>query len=123
MEALAVSPIVHISVLVYDEKAKFTRPPTLAAQFFETIESHICGHVIVIDVFQINFILTENSQQIDIVSDQMFRDLRVRLTEVKAVDALVPSHAEVSSHAVLTLTCHIVEYEDGIGLRLVRWHH
>jgi len=49
-------------------------------------------HVIIVNVFQVDTILFEQDQQVRVVTYQMFRYLRVRLTEIEAVNIRMPRH-------------------------------
>ena len=73
-----------------------------------------------IDVFSIYIILSKDHQQINIVAHQMFRNLRVRLTQIEITNILVSTHTVEGSKVVLFLASYIVKYDDRIGTSICR---
>lgn len=59
IETLAIPTIVHGSILVDHEEAVILGSPALAAQLLESVETHIRIDVILVDMFQIDFVLTK----------------------------------------------------------------
>ena len=76
--------------------------------------------MVVIDVFEIYIILSKDHQQIKIVAHQMFRDLRVRLTQIETINVIVSTHTVESSNIVLFLASYIIKYADRIGTSICR---
>ena len=81
---------------------------------------HVGIHVIVVNIFQVSTILFERNQQICVVVYQMFRYLRVRLTEIKT-DVCVAAHREIFSYHILLVACHVINDKNRIWPPLVRW--
>ena len=81
---------------------------------------HVGINVVVIDVFKIYIVLSKDHQQINIVAHQMFRNLRVRLTQIETINVLVSTHAVESSNIVLFLASYIIKYDDRIGTSICR---
>jgi len=78
--------------------------------------------VIIVNVSQIHIILFKNDEKIGIVSDEVLRDARVRLTEIETVDKSVSSHAKIGAYMVLFLTCYVIKNNNRARARFIGGH-
>ena len=78
--------------------------------------------MIVVNVFQVGTVLFKQDQKVRVVTYQMFRYPRVRLTEIEAVDVRVATHRKVFSHRILLITCNVIKDKNRIWTRLARWN-
>ena len=76
--------------------------------------------MIVMNMFQVSTILFEQ-KQVRVVTYQIFRYSRVRLTEIEAVNVRVAAHREVLSHRILLIACHVIKDKNRIWARLALW--
>jgi len=60
--------------------------------------------------------------QICVVAYKMFWYLRMRLTEIKAIDVRVSTHCKVISYIVLFIICNVIKNENRIWKCLARWN-
>ena len=81
---LSVSSTIFLTILV-DHEESILFSPARGAEVSKLTERHISVHVIIVNVIEVHFVLTENQQEIGIVTHQVFRYTAIRLTEMNAV--------------------------------------
>ena len=75
--------------------------PTVTVQRAKFIVQYI-GIYVTVNVLQVGTILFEQDQQVRVVTYQMFRYPRVRLTEIEAINVRVATHRKVFSYCILS---------------------
>jgi uncharacterized ubiquitin-like protein YukD len=95
--------------------------PTVSTHGLEGLKVHVTVDVTVVDVAQVQTILLKQHQQVEVVSDQVFGDLGVRLTQVERIHVKVSTHAKVLAHHRLFLTSYVIEDHDAELTHLAGW--
>ena len=98
-------------------------PPARGAEVSKLTERHVSIRVIIVNVLEVHFVLTENHQEIGIVANQMLRYAAIRLTEMNTVNIPMTTHAKICSHVVLLFTREIVENHYRLRFCILGSHH
>src|SRR3978361_1631253 len=109
VKSFSISTVVQFILFNDYQHAVAIVSPTSAANFFEFVKRHVSGHVIVVYMSQIHFVLLEQNKDVGIVPDELLGNAGIGLSKIKGVHALVSAHCKISSDFVLFIASHVVE--------------
>ena len=124
-EAIKILPVLSTILLtiLVDHEESILVPPARGTEVSKLTERHVSVHVIIVNVLEVYFVLTENHQKIGIIAHQMFRYTAISLTEINAVNVPMTTHAKIRSHVVLLFTRPIVENHYRLRFCILGSHH
>ena len=113
IEPFAVSTRAQWRIFIDNKKSEFFAPAE-CAKFFKLLKGHINIHMVIINVFQIGHVLLKDNNQVRIISDKLFANGRVSLTQIETICVSMSSKAKVTFHQILVTARNIVKYSNGI---------